>query len=144
MSADPQSIRSIAVTAEDAVSAYEAADRSAVSPVLRITPPFNGRMRARLHLPSTESDESGSVHISPRDLFDSELLSAYPEPADTEAEIRVDPDLDYSTELHHDRHVKRVRTWREGATNAFVERFEIDTDDGTHEIELKVLGATGP
>ncbi|ADJ15002.1 hypothetical protein [Halalkalicoccus jeotgali] len=142
MSADPRRIRSIAVTAEDAVSAYEASERSSADPVLRITPPFAGRMRARLHL--GDPDDSGAIHVAPGDLFDPERLPAYPEPADTEAEIRADPELSYSTELHHDRHVQRVRTWREGATNAFVERLEIDTDEGAHEIEVKVLGAANP
>lgn len=141
MSSDPRTIRSIAVTAEDAVSAYEAGERSAADPVLRVTAPFNGRMRARLHLPSTESDGSGSVHIPPGDLFDPERLPAYPEPGDTEAEIRADPELSYSTELHHERHVERVRQWRESATNAFVESVEIDTPDGSHRVEVKVLGA---
>jgi hypothetical protein len=140
MSSDPRRIRSIAVTAEDAVSAYEAAERSAADPVLRVTPPFAGRMRARLHMPGDDSTETGSVHVPPKDLFDPELLPAYPEPADTEAEIRTDPDLDYSTELHHDRHVERVREWRAAARGAFVESIGIDTRDGRHRIWVKMLG----
>ncbi len=141
MSPDPHRIRSIAVTAEDAVSAYEAAERSATCPVLRIMPPFAGRMRARLHLPSDESDDPGSIHVDPAALFDPERLPPYPEPADTESEIRTDPDLTYSTELHHDRHVERVREWRERARGAFTEAIEIDTPDGSHRIEVAVLGA---
>lgn len=138
MSSDPRTIRSIAVTAGDAVSAYEASERSAADPVLRVTPPFAGRMRARLHV-GEEPHDSGSIHIPPSDLFDPERLPEYPEPADTEAEIRDDPELVYSTELHHDRHVERVREWREKATTAFVETVEIDTRDGPHSIEVKVL-----
>ncbi|MDL5361067.1 hypothetical protein [Halalkalicoccus sp. NIPERK01] len=141
MSSDPRTIRSVAVTAEDAVSAYEASERSAADPVLRVTPPFAGRMRARLHVPGDEPDDSGSIHLPPSDLFDPERLPEYPEPAETEAEIRDDPDLTYSTERHHDYHVRRVREWREAATEAFAETVEIDTPDGPHRIEVKVLGA---
>lgn len=141
--ADPRRIRSIAVSAEDAVSAYEAGERSATHPVLRINPPFAGRMRARLHVPGPEepSGDPAPVHVDPAELFDPDLLPAYPEPADTEAEIRADPDLEYSTELHHGRHVERVEEWREAATEAFAERVEIETPHGPHEVELKVLGA---
>lgn len=139
MSSDPRTIRSIAVTAEDAVSAYEAGERSATRPVLRITPPFNGRMRARLHLPG-EGEGSAAIHVPPAELFDPERLPPYPEPADTESAIRDDPDLDYSTELHHDRHVERVEGWRERAAGAFAERVEVETSDGPHRVELKVLG----
>jgi hypothetical protein len=140
---DPRRIRSIAIDAEDAVSAYEAGERSAVSPVLRITLPFAGRMRARLHVPGPDepSGDPAPIHVDPAELFDHDLLPPYPEPADTEGEIRDDPDLEYSTELHHDRHVERVGGWREEAKKAFAERVEIETPDGTHEVEVKVLGA---
>lgn len=143
MSSDPRTIRSVAVTAEDAVSAYEAGERSATRPVLRITPPFNGRMRARLHLPGDADEGSEAIHLRPADLFDPDRLPPYPEPADTEAEIRADPDLTYSTELHHDRHVERVREWRERAREAFAETVELDAPDGPHRIEVKALGTDG-
>jgi hypothetical protein len=140
---DPGRIRSIAVTADDAVSAYEASERSAVRPVLRVNPPFAGRMRARLHVPSPgePSVDPAPIHVEPGELFDHDRLPAYPEPADTEREIRDDPDREYSTELHHDYHVERVREWRERAREAFTERVELETPRGSHEVELKVLGA---
>ncbi|WP_122089609.1 hypothetical protein [Halalkalicoccus subterraneus] len=139
MSSDPRTIRSIAVTAEDAVSAYEASERSAADPVLRVTPPFAGRMRARLHV--GEPDDSGAIHIPPAGLFDSDRLPAYPEPAETEAEIRADPDGTYSTERHHERHVERVNEWRARAAEAFVDTVEIETPDGRHAVAVKVLGS---
>lgn len=142
MSADPRRIRSIAITAEDAVAAYEATKRSASSPVLRVTPPFAGRMRARLHLPGPgePSGDPPPIHLDPASLFDPDRLPAYPEPGETEVEIRSDSDLTYSTELHHDRHTERVREWREAAREAFTEEIEIDTPSGSHRIEVKVLG----
>lgn len=143
MSSDSRTIRSIAVTAGDAVSAYEASERSASSPVLRITPPFAGRMRARLHVPGPgePAGDPPPVHVPPGKLFDADRLPSYPEPGDTEAEIRADPTSTYSTELHHDRHVERVAEWRAAARGAFVAEIEIDTSAGSHRVEVKVLGA---
>ena len=45
----PDRIRSIAVHREDVANALEATLRSDREVVLRVTPPFSGRMRARLH-----------------------------------------------------------------------------------------------
>lgn len=142
MSSDARRIRSIAVTAEDAVSAYEASERSASSPMLRVTPPFAGRMRARLHVPGPDepSGDPVPIHIAPGKLFDGERLPPYPEPVETEAEIRGRSDLSYSTDLHHKRHTERVREWREAAREAFAEEVEIDISEGSHRVELKVLG----
>lgn len=137
---DPRRIRSIAVTAEDAVSAYEATARTATRTVLRITPPFSGRMRARLHVPGEDpAGESAPIHLDPADLFDAERLPDYPEPADTEAEIRADPDAEYSTDLHHDRHVGQVKEWREAAKVAIADEIDIETPAGPHPIAVTVL-----
>lgn len=46
---DPGRIRSIAVHRDDVSTALEATLRSDREVVLRVTPPFSGRMRARLH-----------------------------------------------------------------------------------------------
>jgi hypothetical protein len=57
---DPSVIRSLAVTAEDLVAAVESRHQRGVRVVLRVTPPFSGRMRARIHVPT--GDDDGSVH----------------------------------------------------------------------------------
>jgi len=72
-SLDPHEINSIAVTVSDVVAALEAnrsADRGAV---LRITPPFAGRMRARLHVAGGEGTYDGDaepIHLDPEQLVD--------------------------------------------------------------------------
>ncbi len=140
---DPRSIRSVAVTAEDAVAAYEASERNARETVLRITPPFSGRMRARLHMPGDDpGSDPSTIHLDPADLFDDSRLPAYPEPAETEREIRDDPDSTYSTELHHDRHVEAVQQWRERAREAITDEIGIETGppEGPHRVEVTVLG----
>ena len=59
-SEDPTVVRSLAVHADDVVQALETNARAdgEVEAILRVTPPFSGRMRARLHLAGREG-ESG-------------------------------------------------------------------------------------
>lgn len=71
--ADPTVIRTVAVRSDDAVTALESNRRTGSSRgddggrvILRVTPPFHGRMRARLHRATTadapdavRTDESG-------------------------------------------------------------------------------------
>ncbi len=65
---DPRVIDSVAVTTADVVAAVEARDRNRRAAVLRITPPFSGRMRARLHVAGAEAgyDDPEPIHVEPR------------------------------------------------------------------------------
>ena len=54
---NPTVIRSVAVTTADVVAALETNETTSKRAVLRVLPPFNGRMRARLHLMSDSLDE---------------------------------------------------------------------------------------
>jgi hypothetical protein len=148
----PGRIRSIAVHREDVATALEATLRSDRTVVLRVTPPFSGRMRARLHsLGSDSSAEAASddaadeseaaneadrkpIHIDPRNLVDE--VPAYPEVDDTAAEY---PDADVET--RRERHGAAVETWREQVRGSVVASVVIDGDGGaTHEIDVVVLG----
>ena len=63
MSPDPRRIESLAVTESDVIDALEATARSDRDIVLRVTPPFAARMRARIHdasIPDTNADGRGS------------------------------------------------------------------------------------
>lgn len=68
---DPTAIDSVAVTTADLVAAVEARDRNRRDAVLRITPPFTGRMRARIHVAGTEAeyDDPEPIHVRPRALL---------------------------------------------------------------------------
>lgn len=65
---DPTEIDSVAVHTEDIVAAVEARDRNRREAVLRITPPFTGRMRARLHVEGTAAEygDPEPIHVGPR------------------------------------------------------------------------------
>jgi hypothetical protein len=67
---DPTVIDSIAVHTEDIVAAVEARDRNRRDAVLRITPPFAGRMRARIHVAGEEAEygDPAPIHVEPRTL----------------------------------------------------------------------------
>ncbi|WP_224268959.1 hypothetical protein [Haloprofundus salinisoli] len=136
---DPARIRSIAVTGDDVVTALEARRRKGVPAVLRVTPPFAGRMRARLHLAGSEGSYEGPtdpIHLDPERLVAD--VPAFPDPDETEDRLREAGD--YSVDAHRDVHAEAVRRWRETAKDAIVEAVTVETESGQHEIAVKRLG----
>jgi len=133
--ADLTAIRSVAVTVDDVVTALEATRRSDRRTVLRITPPFSGRMRARLHRP-TDDDATDAIHLDPSTLVAD--LPPYPDPDETADRLRAAGE--YTTERHHDRHTAAVQRWRAAAREAIVDAVALPTEDGPHRVEVKRLG----
>ncbi|WP_123538847.1 hypothetical protein [Halosimplex salinum] len=137
---DPNRIRTLAVTAGDVVTALEARAQRDRPVVLRATPPFSGRMRARLHVAAEEYDETPApLHVDPESLL-APTAPDYPRPADTEDALRADPDTEYTVDLHHDRHQEAVATWRERVRDHFRDTVTIETPDGPHEVAVSILG----
>ncbi|PSQ21061.1 hypothetical protein BRD01_12700 [Halobacteriales archaeon QS_8_65_32] len=148
-SSDYRDVRSIAVRRDDVVSAYETNRTPGPRAVLRVTPPFAGRMRARLHVEVEGTDEYGTdeyedaprpLHLDPAVLFDGDAMPAYPEAVDTEERLRADPDVAYSIDRHHARHTDRVAAWREAAGDAIVATTELDGLRGSHQVRVLALG----
>lgn len=138
-SEDPGDIRSIAVTAEDVITAAETNQTSDRTAVLRVTPPFSGRMRARLHVRlHDDPQEAGAIHIPPADLLDD--APEYPRPAATEDELRSDPELEYSVENHREYHEQAVGEWREATADAIVDSVSLAAGEETHDVTVHVLG----
>lgn len=138
---DPRTVRTIAVTAEDVVSALEANERGRRDgrTVLRITPPFSGRMRARIHVEQgLDYGDPAPVHVPPGDLVAEP--PPYPSPDDTEDAVRSDPDAEYTRERHRARHVRAVEEWREAVRAGIVDAVELRLPDGTHGVGVAVLG----
>jgi len=137
---DPTDIRSLAVTGEDLVAAVETNRTTAREAALRVTPPFGGRMRARLHVVQGEETTSPRpIHVDPETLLASDA-PAYPRPADTEDELRADPDETYTRERHREYHADAVAAWREQVRAAVTERATIETPRGPTDVEIHVLG----
>ncbi|WP_129115653.1 hypothetical protein [Halegenticoccus tardaugens] len=138
--ADPAAIRSIAVTVDDVVTALEATERSGRRVVLRITPPFYGRMRARIHVEGGEGAYEGDerpIHVDPRRLVDADA-PPYPEVDETVDELGAR--MDYSPEEHRARHVEAVERWRAAVREHLVRSVALETPDGPHEVDVKPLG----
>lgn len=145
--AGPERIRSIAVHREDVANALEATLRSDREVVLRVTPPFSGRMRARLHTlgdgsgdgdgaatETTGGEKASPIHIDPRDLVTG--APEYPEVDETAA---GHPDA--SVETRRERHAEAVASWREAVRKSVVSSVAIeDGRDETREVDVTVLG----
>ena len=137
-SEDPRDIRSIAVTADDVVAAVETNCTSDRTAVLRVTPPFSGRMRARLHV-VVETDETGAIHVTPGRLLAADA-PAYPRPAETEDQLRAVDDESYTVERHREYHEMAVSEWRETTADAIVDSVTLATPTGEHDVSVHVLG----
>ncbi|CAI49414.1 uncharacterized protein NP_2646A [Natronomonas pharaonis DSM 2160] len=139
-STDPTAIRVLAVTAEDLVAAVEANERRDADAVLRVTPPFSGRMRARLHLDGAEHgyESTQPLHIPP-ERFVSEVPPA-PTPDETADTLRNDPDETYTQERHRERHEAVLSAWRQQLKEATLDAAHIETPSGEHEVRVTWLG----
>jgi len=135
MDTDPTDIKSIAISATDLVAAIEAtADESET--VLRVTPPFSGRMRARLHVIQADDDDD-TVHIEPDSLLTTDAPS-YPTPDDTADELRAADDETYSVERHRTYHEQRLAEWRESLPDHVVDSTTLS--DTAHDVTVSLLG----
>ena len=133
---DPTTIKSLAVSPEDAANAYAYTQENPGEAVLRVTPPFHGRMRARLHVYRRDDTElTGAVHISPADVIADDIVADYP---DLEARLE-DADAD-ETERVRKRHAEAVEEWQSRAEDAIADAVTIETDDGPHPVDVKRLG----
>jgi hypothetical protein len=150
MSTDPTDVRSVAVTAADVVAAYEASRQAGREAVLRVTPPFSGRMRARLHVSEVVPDEEAAAEADPAgeaaapiEIPPGNLLGdvpPYPHPDDAEDELRADPEVTYTHERHRARHEDALEAWREAAGDSIVQSVSLETGRVRHDVEVVVLG----
>jgi len=138
---DHSEIRSIAVTPDDVVAAFEANRQRDADAVLRVTPPFSGRMRARLHRgPPADDGSPTPLRIVPERLLEADVVADYPHPDDTADDLRDDPDESYSRERHREYHEAAVERWRERAREHLASTVTVETDDGATEIRVVALG----
>ena len=136
---DYRTIRSIAVHTDDIVTAVEANHTAGPRTVLRVTPPFAPRMRARIHV-EHEGEYAGGpapLHVDPQRLVDA---PPYPTPDATEERLRDDPEVEYTVERHHERHTAAVDAWRAALADRVVESVELDGDHGPHTVAVAALG----
>lgn len=138
--ADPAVIEYLVVTVEDVVTALEATLGTGRETVLRVTPPFSSRMRARLHVAGTAGSYDGPdpILVDPRVLV--EPLPAYPTAADTAAEL--DSPAAVNTEQHQETHARRLAAWRDSVSASIADEATIETADGAVTVTVRALGST--
>jgi len=136
MTTDPSESSALAIHAEDLLAAAEADARGGPRTVLRVTPPFSGRMRARLHVVQDGTDDE-TLHVPPAALVD-EASPSYPTPDETADELRAADDESYSVERHRDYHEQRVDEWREALLNRV--RSSVVFPETDHEVTVSLLG----
>ncbi|WP_380675925.1 hypothetical protein [Salinigranum sp. GCM10025319] len=143
---DPTTVRSVAVTVDDVVTALEAHQRADTPAVLRVTPPFAGRMRARLHVvgetgagggEDPTDAETGAIHLPPERFVDP-AVPTVPTVDETEDDLRREGT--YSVERHREFHEAAVESWREAVRSGLVDRVTVGSGDETHTVEVKYLG----
>ncbi|WP_394739469.1 hypothetical protein [Natronococcus roseus] len=133
--ADPSAIRSIAVSRDDAVDAFVYGRENPGAAVLRVTPPFHGRMRARIHVYRADDTRvTGAVHVQPETLLETEAVANYP----TLEDEREDAPSGETEEVRK-RHAESVDAWRERAQEAIVETVALETADGSTTVSVKPL-----
>ena len=131
--ADPSAIRALAVSSEDVVNAFVYTRENPGTAVLRVTPPFHGRMRARLHVYQLEdARETGAIHVEPAQLLASEVVDSFPALEETEAALEAD-----DPETVRKAHAESLEDWRDRATDAIVEAVDLE---GERRVEVKHLG----
>ncbi len=138
---DPTVVRSLAVHADDVVAALEANAARGAGAVLRVTPPFNGRMRARLHRAGGEGrydDDPEPVHVPPERLV-TEDAPTYPTPDETEDALR-EAKPEYTTERHREFHAERVAEWRGSVRDHLTERVTLPVGADGHSVDVLTLG----
>ncbi|WP_408957783.1 hypothetical protein [Natrinema sp. 74] len=139
---DPSAIRSVALSPDDAVNAYAYSRENPGEAVLRITPPFHGRMRARIHVYRVDDTElTGAVHLAPADVIADDVVADYPdlESALADADIDTDANPDAAGRIR-ERHADAVADWQDRARGAIVDAVTLEADDSPRRVEIKTLG----
>lgn len=153
--ANVSAIRSIAVTGEDVVNAFIYTRENPGRGVVRIVPPFHGRMRARLHVYQLDdSPDTGAIHIEPKRLLEPDVVASYPSLERIEASYRdergIESGADGETGTDHEpgldperlrkRHADAIDSWRDDARTSIVSTITLEGTDGSHSVAVSVLG----
>lgn len=135
---DPSAIRSLAVSTEDVVNAFVYGRENPGTAVLRVTPPYHGRMRARLHVYRVEEGrEPGEIHVPPADLLADGVVSDYPA---VERVVSRLPTDDPSPETIREARAEVLESWRDRAATELEDEVVLETDFGRTRVDVKRLG----
>lgn len=136
---DPAVIETLVIKDDELLTAVEASKRGTAT-TLRVTAPFNPRMRARLHVRQPgDSDDARQLLVPPERLVDDDCP---PLPrADDTADAVMSSERGFSLEQQRDRHVAAVESWREIVPTHVVDRVELPALDDP--VSISLLSADG-
>lgn len=135
---DATVIETVVVAATDLVAALESSARGPeTDAVLRATPPFSGRMRARLHAgPADPATDPPPVRIPPSDLVRPTCPDP-PRPDGVADRLRAEDGTEYTLDRHRDRYRDALRQWRAAVPEHVVDSVAVPE---AGEIDVAVLG----
>lgn len=134
---DPAVVDTVVVTATDLVTALEANERTGgADAVLRMTPPFSGRMRARLHVRQGSETGNETPIALPAQALLEDRCPAPPEPDDVEDDVRADPTEAYSVDRHRERYRAALQQWRSAVPDYVRSAAQLPGTDETITISL--------
>lgn len=138
-SGDPDVVHTVVVTATDLVTALETGHRNETRDVvLRMTAPFSGRMRARIHVRrGSASGDPAPICLEPEALV-TDTCPAPPEPDDVEDALRADPSTTYSLDRHKERYRTALERWRAAVPDHVVDTVRLPATD--REVTISILG----
>lgn len=111
------------------------ADRHAVVTTPRTTAEGSGDQ-------STDSSQS-PVHVTATELL-TDGAPAYPRPAGTDDELRLNSDVEYIVGRHRARHERALEQWPDAVPENVVDRARLQLPRGELLVDVTVLGeATG-
>lgn len=138
--ADLGTIRSIAVDAEAVVDAFVYTRENPGTAVLRVTPPFHGRMRARIHV---FRDDPGPdvAYCRPDDLLPAAVVEAYPSHPENGSVEGSDPgEAGDGVPDGRPANVRAIEDWRERAERAIVGEAVVGRGNDRIRVDVRVLG----
>ena len=139
---DPTVIRSLAVSASDVVDAFLYTRENPEDAVLRVTPPFHGRMRARLHVYHLDDSlETGAIHLQPATLLEESVVDAYStlEVGSDRAERGGGP-TESDAKRTRDQRTAALESWRDRAREGIVDSVVLETGERETRVDVKRLG----
>ena len=138
---DPAAIRSLAVSADDVANAFVYSRENPGEAVLRVTPPFHGRMRARLHVdhdPELDADD-GAVRVDPGTLLADAVVDDYPTLEAIEADLAAEAETgsdDLSPARIGEAHADALENWHDRAVESIVDAATLETPAGAVSVDV--------
>lgn len=107
--------------------------------VLRVTAPYNPRMRARLHMKQPGDDDDPRQLLIPPDRLLYDDHPPFPKPDETADSLRATNEP-FSVDRHRERHEASVEAWRAAVSSHVVDH--VDVPSLADSVSVSILGSS--